>query len=166
MKASELAVGTTVAVTDGVSKYDQRTNKATQCEVIGAPENGEVRVKLLEDAKSRMGNRRIWGQSGWMKEGDTTRVQTRACWMLWETLGVRAENERAAKETAEREEKETEDRLAELQRRTDQFAGEVDESLRWGGLRRSFDRTRAGEQEYVRIPTHALEALLDKAEGR
>ena len=165
MKASELTVGTVVAVTDGVSKYDQRTDKATQAEVIEAPRAGYIRLKLLEDAHSRLGVRGVWEQRDYKKAGDTIRIQTRSCWMPWDRLNVRAENERAAKATKDREEKESEDRLAELQRRTDQFAGEVDESLRWGGIRTSYSMN-ASHEEHIRIPTKALEALLDKAEGR
>jgi len=160
VKASELKVGTIVAVTDGPGKYNQRTSQATQCKVVTEPKSGYVGMELLEDAKTGLGNRRLWSQTGMAKKGERVRVKTICAWMPWETLGVRAENERAAKERKDREEREQEDRLADLQRRTDQFAGEVDSTLRWGGSHYN------AQEEYVRIPTPALKRLLDKAEGK
>lgn len=165
MKASELSVGAVVAVTDGASKYERRTSKATQCKVVTEPRSGYVGVELLEDAKTGLGNRRTWDQRGLAKQGERIRIKTICAWMPWETLGVRAENERAAKEVKDREERDSEDRLADLQRRTDQFAGEVDQSLRWSGTRTSYNPI-ANIEEHVRIPTKALERLLDKAEGK
>ena len=160
MKASELKVGIIVAVTDGPGKYAQRTSQASQCKVVTEPSSGYVGVELLEHAKTGLGNRRMWSQNGLAKKGERVRIKTICAWMPWETLGVRAENERAAKERKDREEQASEDRLADLQRRTDQFAGEVDKTLRWGGTHYNV------QEEYVRIPTPALKALLDRAEGK
>jgi hypothetical protein len=160
VKASELKVGAIVAVTDGASKYERRTSKATQAKVVTAASSGYVGIELLEDAKTGLGNRRTWDQRGMAKKGDRVRIKTVCAWMPWETLGVRAENERAASEKKDREERESEDRLADLQRRTDQFAGDVNSVLRWGGSHYNI------QEEYVRIPTTALKHLLDKAEGK
>jgi hypothetical protein len=163
VKASELQVGTVVAVTDGASKYERKTRLATQCKVTREPRSGYVEVELLEDAKSGLGNRRTWSQEGLAKQGERVRIKTVCAWMPWDRLSVRAKNEKAAEEQKDREEKARADRLAELQRRTDQFAGEVDESISWSDTR--FHPYSQGDQ-YVRLPTAALEALLDRAEGK
>lgn len=162
MKASELTVGAIVAVVDGSSKYDQRTNKATQCEVTGVPAKGHVTVKLLEDANSRLGQS-IWNQEGWKKTGDLVRINTRMAWMPWESLGIRALNERTKRQQKEREEADSEERLTELQRRTDEIASGTTNPLRWAGA--ASYNTISSVEEYVRIPTEALEELLDRAEG-
>lgn len=149
MKASEINVGEEVAVTSGTDSYSQTTLRATKARVEAKPKGGYVGITLLEDARWGLGRR---------KAGERFPILTRYLWMPWATIEVRAENERRKQEEKDVEEKAREDRLAGLQTRLDQFAGEVDESLDWGGLRH-LDVTA-----YVRIPTPALEALLDRAE--
>lgn len=169
MKAAELTVGLEIAVTDGTSPYDQKTTKATRCKVLGPPQGGYVSVELLEDAKSRLGNRALWNQEGWKKKGDRHRAETRNCWMPWASLETRADNERRIEKEREESEAESEERLAELQRRVDQFAGEVDGAMAWGRSRSVHRSVGIGaiprdHEDTVRMPTEALEALLKAAE--
>lgn len=81
--------------------------------------------------------------------------------MPWSRLETRAENERKRAEEKAQVEGAREERLAGLQHRLDQFAGEVDDSIAWAGLRALHQI-----EDHVRVPTEALEKLLDRAEGK
>lgn len=160
MKASELKPGTEVAVMGGSSSWDLTTRKATRAAVVKDPAKGHVQVTLLEDANSGVGATSYGFSRRQAVKGDTIRVSTRQCWMPWRNLEARATNERVNHEQEESEAAALEQRLADLQHRVDQFAGEVDGAMAWGGLRHR-DLT-----SHVRIPTEALVRLLDRAEGK
>jgi hypothetical protein len=162
MKASELKVGTVVAAVNGTGKWDQKEERVTKVEVAQAPSGGYCEVKLLEDAKTGLGVR-SWTSEGWKKAGETVRLKTRQLWMPWENFENRLRNMATAKEERESQLKAREDNLAELQRRIDQFAGEVDEPVRWAG--RGYGH-EPEQESHVRVSTEALKRVLDRAEGK
>lgn len=165
MKASELGVGTVVALVPGTSDHEQRNERATKVEVVGPPGNGRCEVKFLEDANSNIGRSILAGEEV-KRAGETMRVQTRLCWMPWASFETRVANMAAAKSQRDSEAQAREDKRAEIQRRIDQFAGEVDEPITWSGRGYSGNRYETDQESHVRIPTEALEAILDKAEGK
>lgn len=155
MKASELTEGLEVAVVSGASSYDQRTSKASRAQVVEPPSGGHVSVVLLEDANDRLWKRMAWNPSDYPKKGERGRVSTRQCWMPWERIAVRAENEAKAKRQKQEEEDFREAHLRAFQIAVDHLLGDAADRkdlLRWHGI---YDKT-----DHVVIPTKTLEALL------
>lgn len=151
MNASELTVGLEVAVVAGSGEYERSARRATKAQVVTTPSSGRVSVELLEDSKFGLGR---------AAKGERRSIKTVQAWMPWATFEVRMGNERAAEEVEQQEDDRREERLAKLQGRADQFAGEVDEAMAWGGLR------HLDVEKFVRVPTKTLEKLLDRAEGK
>lgn len=160
MKAAELTVGREVAITDGTDRYAREPSRATRAIVAEEPEGGYVRVKLLEDANSKIG--RSWmSNEGNHKKGATLRIETRKCWMPWEEVAEVIKRDRERQAAQEKAAEEREEKLVALQARVDQAGGKGHPLLRWA---RSGYGGKA-DTEYVFISTEALEAILDKLDG-
>lgn len=160
MKASDIVVGETYAATNGASRWDRKSDKATKVEVIDAPAKGKVTVKLLEDSQSGFGMPRFYMRQEnveYGKAGMTYRCETRDLWMRWPEIEVRVKNEREAARQRRAEEAATEARLDELQRRADSLR--LDTRVSWRG----YGRNREAE---VAITADAFGKLLDLAEAK
>lgn len=168
MNAKELSMGSEIAVVASLAAFDKQTVRATKCEVVSKPTAGVVSVMLLEDARNRLGVSGYgrFQKENWKKAGATVRVKTSQCWMPWSNLETRASNERKQADEKAAVERAREERLAGLQQRLDQFAGEVDETIAWAGERhREGSPDQKQIEKYVQVPTPALEALLNRAES-